>query len=468
MVNVMRKIILFMLLALSCMSASAQSNPLDSMETGKLMKMAAVYKYGINHSVNPKKAAKIYAYLVTKRGDTKAMYQLGKMFLTGDGVERNYEVAYNLFSRSAKEGYTKSFNKMALMHQKGMGRPVNVRNAFILYKRAADAGNVQGCYGVGYLLYKGLGVRQNYAKAVEYLQKGAAKNHAGCSFLLGSHFASGYDGTPDYEKAAKYFELASKAGHGWTIDITKLGVLDSLKSRFSRSADHWTDVKNRLISASKMRNIENNTDLQSLEGSWTGRVYTYDWSKTRILEQKNVSIDFEPAGDSVAVKWYENDSLMTTFTPERTVKGWVEHSKKEYQKDNEFVIVGARFEKTDKCLYAYFRQLNTKNREYRKPMFAVLTRQGDVAGCDNAQGFSLTRAAFASGGTLNLTVTADAAQTVNVSLCSVFGTVVKNLGEVSLADGDNNLEFNASLLRGVYVVKVSGNCCVRSKTVTYK
>lgn len=120
--------------------------------------------------------------------------------------------------------------------------------------------------------------------------------------LLGSHFASGYDGTPDYEKAAKYFELASKAGHGWTIDITKLGVLDSLKSRFSRSADHWTDVKNRLISASKMRNIENNTDLQSLEGSWTRRVYTYDWSKTRILEQKNVSIDFEPAGDSVAVK----------------------------------------------------------------------------------------------------------------------------------------------------------------------
>ncbi len=153
-----------MLLALCCMSASAQSNPLDSIETGKLMKMAAVYKYGINHSVNPTKAAKIYAYLVTKRGDTKAMYQLGKMFLTGDGVERNYEVAYNLFSRSAKEGYTKSFNKMALMHQKGMGRPVNVRNAFILYKRAADAGNVQGCYGVGYLLYKGLGVRQNYAK----------------------------------------------------------------------------------------------------------------------------------------------------------------------------------------------------------------------------------------------------------------------------------------------------------------
>ena len=58
-----------------------------------------------------------------KRGDVRAMYQLGKMLMTGDGVERNYKAAYNLFSKSAKEGYAKSFNKMALMHQKGMGRP---------------------------------------------------------------------------------------------------------------------------------------------------------------------------------------------------------------------------------------------------------------------------------------------------------------------------------------------------------
>ena len=71
-------------------------------------------------------------------------------------------------------------------------------------------------------------------------------------------------------------------------------------------------------------------------------------------------------------------------------------------------------------------------------------------------------------GNLGLTVSADAAQTVSVSLCSVFGTVVKNLGGVSLADGDNNLEFKASLLRGVYVFKVSGNGWVRSKTVTSK
>ena len=91
-----------------------------------------------------------------------------------------------------------------------------------------------------------------------------------------------------------------------------------------------------------------------------------------------------------------------------------------------------------------------------------------MAGSDNAQGFSLKRAAFASGGTLNLTVTADAAQTVNVSLCSVFGTMVKNLGEVSLSAGDNSLEFSAPMPRGVYVVKVAGNGCTRSKTVTSK
>ena len=100
MVSVMRKIILFMLLAMSCMSASAQSSKLDSVKTGELMKLAAVYKYGINHSVNAEKAAKIYAYLAVKRGDVRAMYQLGKMLMTGDGVERNYKAALSFPRKS--------------------------------------------------------------------------------------------------------------------------------------------------------------------------------------------------------------------------------------------------------------------------------------------------------------------------------------------------------------------------------
>lgn len=467
MVSVMKKAIVFLLFAVGSMTALAQTNPLDTVSGDKLMKIAARYRMGVNCNVNTRKAAKIYKYLVAK-GNPQAMHELGKMLLSGDGVKQNYKTAYNLFSKAAKEGVTKSFCKMALMHQKGLGRPVNVRNAYMLYKRAADAGNAQGYYGVGYLMYKGLGVRQDYAKAIEYLKKGAAKNHAGCSFLLGSHYASGYDGEPDYAKAAEYFDLASKAGHGWTIDVTKLGVLDSMKARFARSADHWTDVKNRLMSATKMRTIENNTDLQPLEGTWTGRVYTYDWSKTKILGQKDVRIDFEPAGDSVAVKWYENDSLMTIFTPTKTARGWSENRQKEYQSDNEFVITGAKFEKTSKCLYASFRQLNLNNNEYRKPMFAVLTRQGDVeaGGADN--GFSLKQVGFTSGGTLAMTVTADVPQTVSISLCSVFGTVVDNLGDVTLAEGDNVFNFTVSQPRGIYVVKVAGKSHTGSKAVTFK
>jgi len=467
MVSVMKKAIVFLLFAVSCAAAAARTNPLDTISEDKLLKAAARYRIGINCNVNTRKAVRIYKYLVSK-GNPRAMHELGKMVLNGDGVKQNYSTAYTLFSMAARKGVTKSFGKMALMHQKGLGRPVNVRNAYILYKRAADAGSVQGYYGAGYLLYKGLGVRQNYAKAIEYLKKGAERNHAGCSFMLGTHYASGYDGKPDYVKASEFFDLASKAGHGWTIDVTKLGVLDSMKARFARPADHWTDVKNRLMSAAKMSTIENNTDLKPLEGTWTGRVYTYDWSKTKILGQKDVRIDFEPAGDSVAVKWYENDSLMTVFTPTKTAKGWVESWQKEYQIGNEFVITYAKFEKTSKCLYAFFRQFNPNNNEYRKPVFAVLTRQGDVESVSADRGFTLKKAGFTSGGTLDITVTADVPQTVSVSLCSVFGTVVRNLCDVTLTEGDNAFGFNVSLLRGVYVVKVAGKDCTRSKTLTFK
>lgn len=463
----MKKAIVLLFFAMGCVAALAQANPLDTVSEAKLMRKAVRYRIGINCNVNTKKAANIYKYLVRK-GNTRAMYELGKMYLNGDGVEQNYKAAYNLFSKSAKEGQIKAFCKMAFMHQKGLGRPVNVRNAYLLYKRAADAGNVQGYYGTGYLLYKGLGVKQNYDKAIEYLKKGAERNHAGCSFLLGAYYASGYNGIPDYDKAADFFNRASKAGHGWTIDITKLGVLDSLKKHFSISADHWTDVRNRIISAAKMRSVCNNTDLHALEGTWTGRVYTYDWSKTKIIGQKDVRLDFEPAGDSVAVKWYENDTLMTTFTPVRTSKGWKEYTLKEYQKDNEFVITNAKFEKDQQRLFASFRQFGIKNNEYRKPVLAVLTRQGDIEADNMAGGFLLKKVSFVSGGNLSVTVTADNPQTVDVSLCSIFGTVIRKLGEVSLANGENKFNFDISLPKGIYVVKVTGKDCAHSKTVTLK
>ncbi len=467
MVNIMKKIIILFFLALGSIVALAQTSGKDTVSADRLLRKAVRYRIGINCDVDTKKAANIYKHLV-KRGNTKAMYELGKMYLSGDGVEKHYKAAYALFSKAAHDGYARAFGKMALMHHKGLGRPANVRNAYMLYRKAADAGVVQGYYGVGYMLYKGLGVRQDYAKAVEYLKKGADKNHAGCSFLLGTYYADGYNGSPDYDKAAEFFNKASKAGHGWTIDITKLGVLDSLKQRFSRSADHWTDVKNKIISSTKMRSIDNNTELEPLEGKWIGRVYTYDWSKTRILSQRDVRIDFEPAGDSVAVKWYENDSLITVFSPTKTAKGWKEHWLKEHHRGNKFVITDARFEKDSQRLFAYFRQFNPENSEFRKPVLAVLTKQGCNDTDNNAGGFVLKQAGFNSGGTLNMTVTADIPQTVSISLCSVFGTVVKNIGDVTLSEGDNSLSFNVPLTRGIYVVKVSGNGCTRSKTVTFK
>ena len=67
-----------------------------------------------------------------------------------------------------------------------------------------------------------------------------------------------------------------------------------------------------------------------------------------------------------------------------------------------------------------------------------------------------------------MTITAEVPQTVSISLCSVFGTVVDNLGDVALAEDDNVFNFNVAQPRGVYVVKVTGKSCTRSKAVTLK
>lgn len=322
----MKKTILFFLALATFITVSAQTtNKTISDET--LLKAAARYKMGINCDVNTEKAVAIYKQLARKH-NPRAMYELGKMYLHGDGVETDYNAALQLFNGAAHADVSPAYNQLAYMHQKGLGVPINMKRAYNYYQQSAEKGNPQGYYGMGYLLYKGLGAEQNYEQAVGYLEKGAEKGHGACSFLLGVYYANGYSGTADYEKAEHYFNLASKAGHGWTIDVTKYGWMDALKTGAEELLKKFESTKAQLMTGGKLRLLSNMTTLNAALGDWEGQVYTLDWSKSHLLSKKAISLTFEEMADSIGIKWYENDTLKTIFTPTLQQEQWREHKKK--------------------------------------------------------------------------------------------------------------------------------------------
>ncbi|MCM1148441.1 MAG: sel1 repeat family protein [Clostridium sp.] len=137
----------------------------------QLLIMARQYRLGIMREANPEKAVRIYRYLAAKN-NAKAMNELGKCCLNGDGIRKNARAAAVLFMKAAKLGSREAKCNLALIWQKGLHGVADYQRAYALYREVADSGSVQGLYGAGYLMYKGLGVKQDYAGAVRLLEQG--------------------------------------------------------------------------------------------------------------------------------------------------------------------------------------------------------------------------------------------------------------------------------------------------------
>lgn len=435
------------------MSISATRTVNDSLLTDKqLLMVAKQYQHGIIREANPRKAAHIYSALV-KKGNTRAMNELGKMYLNGDGVKRNPQIALRLFKKASALGDTNAKCNLALMYQKGENGVINFKKAYKLYKEAADSGSAQGLYGAGHLQYKGLGVKQDYKAAIELLEKGAKKKHPGCDFLLASYYANGFGGKDDFEKAEKHYRRASKNGNSWTVDVTKNNLLDSIQSRHHRKGQ-WKHVKEHVIPQNGMRMISKTIDAHEIEGEWRGKVYTYDWSRNTILGEQDVNYIIKCNGDSVNMKYYVGDSLVSSFIAFKKGAKYSTDLKNIKNVKFPWIVTNAKFEKKGRHLFATFNSLNIKNMGMRKPMLAVFERK-QLSTSEMPATFEIIKAEM-TGEKINVLIKSEEDKNIDISLSGVYGMNIKKLGTKKICKGNNKLTIDAlPLKKGFYVVNAS-------------
>lgn len=388
---------------------------------------------------------------LAKFGNDEAMTELGSMYLNGDGVEKNGVYAERLFKRAALDGYTKAKCNLALVYLKGLSGFTRYRKAYELYKEAAEQGSPNGMYGVGYMLYRGIGVCQSYDKAVEYLKHGAEKKHAGCCFLLATHYANGYNEASDFSKAEKYLELASEYGNDQTVGVTQAGYLDSLRNIRK-------EPRKIKASVSDVKCVLDDTERESvymeeLLGEWRGKLYTFDWSATKILKTEDMSCRFEAAGDSVALFVYIGDSLQTVYTPMRHNNFYVENRRKSYHRGFEWLITKSHFTLQGDKLCVSVRSLSCKNRALRKPVVFDLTRVKECTVGDDGLITSISSVLY-DGSKLNIDFEAQRRSLVRVSVYRTDGTLVKSPFSVVADVGENHKDFSVFLPQGVYVVEL--------------
>ena len=161
-------------------------------------------------------------------------YIMGKNYLDGKGVEKNFNKAFDSLLKSANFGYAPAQLLLGVIYDYGRGLETNYAEAVKWFRKAADQGNAQAqCY-LGVMYEKGQGVELNYAEAVKWSRKAADQGNAQAQYNLGNVYGDGRGVTKDYVEAVKWFRKA--ADQGLALAQFTLGVIYEL--------GHWVQKDN--------------------------------------------------------------------------------------------------------------------------------------------------------------------------------------------------------------------------------
>jgi TPR repeat protein len=163
---------------------------------------------------NMSEAQKCYE-LAADQGRDDHQCDLGKFYQkVGDRAhadkEKWYDMASELYQKSARQGYSEAKYMLGLCYQKGLG---NVRRnegaAIEYYKLAADQGHVKAQYSLG-AYYEN---KIEYVLALQWYKKAAEKNYPPAQHSLGLCYQHGIVGVEENEvEALRLYRLAANQG----------------------------------------------------------------------------------------------------------------------------------------------------------------------------------------------------------------------------------------------------------------
>jgi len=154
--------------------------------------------------------------IFAETGSPKGQVLLGICHQSGLGVEQNYEIANELFEKSAEQGEPQAYVQLCFANFNGRGCVINYEESARWAKKAADEGSDKGHLFV-FLSEaiveekKGAAVS---AEGVKHLEKASEMGLADAQFYYGLCFLEGLHGIKkDYEKALQLLKQAKEKGY---------------------------------------------------------------------------------------------------------------------------------------------------------------------------------------------------------------------------------------------------------------
>jgi TPR repeat protein len=163
------------------------------------------------HKLNP----------LSEAGVAMAQNVVGRMYLRGQGVPRDYNQALLLFRKAASQGLANAQNNLGVMYAAGQGVQQNYKQAIVWFREAADQGYALAMDSLGDMYMMGLGVTPDKAEAYRWWAKARSAGFSGKMDIVGiktvgaNEYKKGLESYYRWEftEAARLFVEAAKKGH---------------------------------------------------------------------------------------------------------------------------------------------------------------------------------------------------------------------------------------------------------------
>ena len=173
-----------------------------------------------------------------EKGFDYAQFDLGCMYLDGDGVPQDFVEAVKWFRKSADQGYSRAQSSLGSMYEYGRGVPQDFVEATKWYSKAANQGNAVAQNNLGVIFTDGKFSPKDYLKAVELFRSSANQGNVEALRNLGRMYRNGQGVVRDFAEADRlYYEAAN---HEDTIAQLYVGCRYSLAQNHTEAVI-WFD-----------------------------------------------------------------------------------------------------------------------------------------------------------------------------------------------------------------------------------
>jgi TPR repeat protein len=183
--------------------------------------LGMLYLNGENGSEMDAEEAAYWFNRAAENGNIEAQYNLGLLYLKGEGVEKDPQKGIRLLQKAASAGSSDAQNSLGLLYLNGEGVKKDPQKGKRLLEQAAESGNVDAQNNLGMLYFE-----KDYSLAAYWFDRAARQDFPYAQYNLAVMYLDGLGVKQNKESAIFWMQKAASQGY-----LIAIKTLDSIMEK---------------------------------------------------------------------------------------------------------------------------------------------------------------------------------------------------------------------------------------------